>query len=670
MRLAAVTTVRSECDIIESFVRHNAAFFDRLYILDHRSADATPAILRQLAEERLPLALSRENYGIFYQAPTMTHLIKRAFDDHPWDFIVPLDCDEFVRMANRSELETVLAGLDEASIGLSDIATYVPTVKDDANEKDVLRRIVHCAKTIPEVSRAIGKVIIPGAVVRQSGFSLNEGHHGVCIDGKPVRERRLDALSLAHFPVRSIDQFTLRTILYRLAWASRADYNPSWGWHYKTFFKQLAIKPAISAADLTAAALLYADIYIQPEPAPHRKVLAYEPVVPAYERLRCTDMAEVAVLPPILDMMDFLLGELRTVRMASPARAIPAAFMADAPRLAEDRPMRATARHFVRHRFQSFWHGGALSPYELCCLKSFVDHGCEVDLYTYDANLRVPAGVRICDAGEIAGKDEVFVYEAEGFGKGSPSAFSNFFRYKLLAEKGGWWIDTDVLCLSDRIPAVSEFFARQDDESVNGAILYFEPGHPVMAQCLAETVKRGRDVKWGDTGPVLLTRVLQECGCLERAIPASVCYPVHYTRALDVLRQSSAAVLLPKIESSLFLHLWNSNFVHAGVEKNCRPPDGSLLRILMDRHPVEGWRGEHDERTLEHAFTLQAGIHALQSQLQAASARWRSSSRCRCRRVGGSPSHCARRAGVSARCARSAGVSSGGGLRVLRHWLG
>jgi len=246
MRLAAVTTVRSECDIIESFVRHNAAFFDRLYILDHRSADATSAILRELAEEGLPLALSRENYGIFYQAPTMTHLIKRAFDDHPWDFIVPLDCDEFVRMANRSALENVLAGLDEASIGLSDIATYVPTENDDANEKDVLRRILHCAKTVPEVSRAIGKVIIPGAVVRQSGFSLNEGHHGVCIDGKPVRERWLDGLALAHFPVRSIDQFTLRTILYRLAWASRADYNPSWGWHYKTFFKQLAIKPVIS----------------------------------------------------------------------------------------------------------------------------------------------------------------------------------------------------------------------------------------------------------------------------------------------------------------------------------------------------------------------------------------------------------------------------------------
>ena len=68
MHLAAVSIVRSECDIIESFVRHNAAFFDRLYILDHRSTDTTPDILRKLADEGLPLALSRESYGIFYDS--------------------------------------------------------------------------------------------------------------------------------------------------------------------------------------------------------------------------------------------------------------------------------------------------------------------------------------------------------------------------------------------------------------------------------------------------------------------------------------------------------------------------------------------------------------------------------------------------------------------------
>ena len=285
MHLAAVSIVRSECDIIESFVRHNAAFFDRLYILDHRSTDTTPDILRKLADEGLPLVLSREGYGIFYQGPSMTHLIKRAFDDHPWDFIIPLDSDEFLRIPDRAGLEAVLADFDSYSIGLVEVLNHVPTKSDDLNETDVLRRIVHRAKTIPDISPKMGKVVIPGAVIKQPGFSLNEGHHGVCINGKPVPERWVDGLSLAHFPIRSINQFILRTILCRLAWSSRSDYNPSWGWHYGTFFKQLKVKPTISAADLTEAALLYVDIYIEPGQTPHQKVLVREPVTPAYDRL-------------------------------------------------------------------------------------------------------------------------------------------------------------------------------------------------------------------------------------------------------------------------------------------------------------------------------------------------------------------------------------------------
>jgi len=117
MHLAAVSIVRSECDIIESFVRDNAAFFDRLYILDHRSTDTTPDILRKLADEGLPLVLSREGYGIFYQGPSMTHLIKGAFDDHPWDFIIPLDSDEFLRIPDRAGLEAFLQILTRAASG-------------------------------------------------------------------------------------------------------------------------------------------------------------------------------------------------------------------------------------------------------------------------------------------------------------------------------------------------------------------------------------------------------------------------------------------------------------------------------------------------------------------------------------------------------------------------
>src|SRR5262245_45348539 len=304
-------------------------------------------------------------------------------------------------------------------------------------------------------------------------------------------------------------------------------------------------------------------------------------------------------------MMDVLLDELRAARGA--ARAPPASDD-EAVEGALAAVTRGTARammrrsHASQHRFQSFWHGGPLSPYELFCLRSFIDWGHAVDLYSYDTKLAVPAGVRVRDAAELIPQDEVFVYQAEGFGKGSPSAFSNYFRYKLLAENGGWWIDTDVVCLSDRIRIDSEFFARQDADFIAPGTMYFEPRHPVMLQCLDQAMKLGRNVKWGDTGPHLFTRTLAERGWLDRAASPAICYPIHYAEALEVLRPSRTADLAARIKPALFLHVWNSTLVHRGVDKAYRPPKGSLLRILTDRHPVNGWAGEYDAQSLDRAL--------------------------------------------------------------------
>lgn len=314
MQLAAVTTVRNECDIIEAFVRHNAAFFDRLYIVDHRSIDSTPAILKRLRDEGFALELSRNESAVFYQGSTMTNLIRRAGADRHWDFVLPLDGDEFIGLRDRAALEATLSGLDGDTVGLSDIVNYIPTADDDANDMDVLRRIVHRVKTIPHIDCKIGKVSIPGALISRPGFSIDEGHHAIRVNGTPVATRRLDGLTLAHFPIRSANQFIMQVIMCRLAWHSRWDHNPGWTWHLETFVERIKAKPAISAADLTEAALLYVDIYNDSLQTPHEKVLAFEPIIPAYERLRFPDLIDVAVLPPILDMMDALLGELREAR--------------------------------------------------------------------------------------------------------------------------------------------------------------------------------------------------------------------------------------------------------------------------------------------------------------------------------------------------------------------
>ena len=86
------------------------------------------------------------------------------------------------------------------------------------------------------------------------------------------------------------------------------------------------------------------------------------------------------------------------------------------------------------------------------------------------------------------------------------------------------------------------------------------------------------------------------------------------------LRPAQTAVLAPRLESSLFLHVWNSMLVHLGVEKTCLPPQGSLLRRWADKHPVDGWIGEYDGHTLECALSLKAELNACAEEKRAVQA--------------------------------------------------
>jgi hypothetical protein len=50
------------------------------------------------------------------------------------------------------------------------------------------------------------------------------------------------------------------------------------------------------------------------------------------------------------------------------------------------------------------------------------------------------------DAADILPRDSIFCLSAR-LRKGSYSAFSNVFRYQLVLDRGGWWVDTDLVCL-------------------------------------------------------------------------------------------------------------------------------------------------------------------------------------------------------------------------------
>jgi glycosyltransferase involved in cell wall biosynthesis len=98
------------------------------------------------------------------------------------------------------------------------------------------------------------------------------------------------------------------------------------------------------------------------------------------------------------------------------------------------------------------WIGPALSKMELLTIQSFIRHGHEFQLWLYDdLNTPLPKEVVIKDASEIIPQNRIMqkadIDPETGVGKGSYSPFSDLFRYKLLYEKGGYWVDMDVTCL-------------------------------------------------------------------------------------------------------------------------------------------------------------------------------------------------------------------------------
>lgn len=90
---------------------------------------------------------------------------------------------------------------------------------------------------------------------------------------------------------------------------------------------------------------------------------------------------------------------------------------------------------------QSLWIGNTLTDLEVYCIKSFLKNGFTFHLYTYDSVNRVPKGTIIKDANTILNKKTIFLLQDTYL------PFSDIWRYKLMYEKGGYWVDMDMICI-------------------------------------------------------------------------------------------------------------------------------------------------------------------------------------------------------------------------------
>jgi hypothetical protein len=136
-RLVGLSVVKNEADIIEAMVRHNLGYLDAMHIVDNDSADATPAILAQLATEFADrLTWTSDLRTGHRQTEIVNSTLAPLAEATDAAQIVLLDSDEFLRGD---------AGLLRDTLGNRPVplllpwVTYVPTEHDDSTILNPLR---------------------------------------------------------------------------------------------------------------------------------------------------------------------------------------------------------------------------------------------------------------------------------------------------------------------------------------------------------------------------------------------------------------------------------------------------------------------------------------------------------------------------------------------------
>ncbi|HEY0379750.1 MAG TPA: glycosyltransferase [Pyrinomonadaceae bacterium] len=230
---------------------------------------------------------------------------------------------------------------------------------------------------------------------------------------------------------------------------------------------------------------------------------------------------------------------------------------------------------------QGLWIGAEMSVMEQLSVSSFLSNGHEYHLYVYDEMRNVPEGAVVKDAGEILPASSIFQYKHQA----SYAGFANFFRYKLLLERGGWWVDTDVVCLKPFDFAGAHVFATEmcrGEEVVTSGIIKAPVGSPVMAYAWEVCRKKNpQELVWGETGPRLMMDAVGRFSLSRCRQPFQVFCPLDYSEWHRVLEPDFEGTFG---ETTRAVHLWNEMWRDAGQDKNAEYGPACLYERLKRKY--------------------------------------------------------------------------------------
>lgn len=229
------------------------------------------------------------------------------------------------------------------------------------------------------------------------------------------------------------------------------------------------------------------------------------------------------------------------------------------------------------------WIGESLSTLENLSIQSFLKNGHAFHLYAYDTISNIPDGVVIKDANDILPSENIFFDS-----KQTIASFSDWFRYKLLFVKGGWWVDLDVICLKP-FNIRSSYCFSTEKTSINGQTIITNGilKSPAKALFLLEmltyienVVAERKSIEFGEFGPILIHAVVSTYDCDRYIKPIESFCPVMWYELEKLITDTSFSVT----NNMFAIHMWNQIWKRMSLNKNARYPTGSMYERLKARY--------------------------------------------------------------------------------------
>jgi hypothetical protein len=235
----------------------------------------------------------------------------------------------------------------------------------------------------------------------------------------------------------------------------------------------------------------------------------------------------------------------------------------------------------------TFWAGHA-GPYQTLCIASWVAHGHDVVVYTADTDIRLPRGARQRPAEDILDLGRPHSSLQEWLRRRQPIA--PFQSFPLPAGGAGRLVARHRHGHAAGRPARNGLLSGTAGQQGQSRHRRHAP-----AGAIAGDPRRDPEIEavidkaeWGQTGPDLITRLVEKYGLTHKAYDRRTAYEIDYTEAIKLFDPDARDEVEERVASSLFVHLWNEVWNAIGFPQDLGPPEGSYLDGLVERFGSHG----------------------------------------------------------------------------------